>query len=123
MVSHKLCQPFSVAGKRKGVADDRNMWPETIRIVRLCRPKYVFLENVPGLLSARVDCEVERKVLGDPSKISVPYFGTILRDLFEVGYDAKWACISAKDCGAPHKRERLWIVAYSNSSGSRQDTQ
>lgn len=91
------CQPFSVAGQKKGKDDERNMWPETIRVIKQIKPKEAFLENVPGLLSSG-------------------YFGTILNDLSQAGYDARWITLSASDCGAPHKRERLWIYAYSNSS-------
>ena len=86
------CQPFSIAGRKKGVDDSRNMWPETIRVIKQIQPKEAFLENVPGLLHSG-------------------YFGTILNDLSEAGYDAKWITLSAGQCGAPHKRERLWILA------------
>jgi DNA (cytosine-5)-methyltransferase 1 len=94
------CQPFSVAGRRKGSNDDRNMWPDTIRVIREVNPRMAFLENVPGLLGKH------------------GYFGTVLGDLAETGYDARWCCISASDAGAPHRRNRLWILAYAN--GSRQ---
>lgn len=90
------CQPFSVAGKRKGRDDNRNMWPETIKIIRQIRPRYAFLENVRGLLSSS-------------------YFQEILKDLAESGYDARWRVLSAAEVGAPHKRDRLWIVAYTDS--------
>ena len=86
------CQPFSVAGKRKGADDERNMWPDTIRIIREVQPRYAFLENVPGLL-----------VSG--------YFGRVLGDLAASGYDIRWRCLSAAEVGAPHRRDRLWIVA------------
>ncbi len=92
------CQPFSLAGKRNGEDDARNMWPETIECIRRIRPRRAFLENVPGLLSSG-------------------YFGRILGDLAEAGYDARWVVLSARDCGAPHKRERLWMLAYSHKSG------
>lgn len=101
------CQPFSVAGKRDGANDERNGWPDTIRIIREIRPRYVFLENVPGLLSA-MDKTAEK---------SVRYFGTILGDLAQSGYVVRWRVLSAAEVGAPHKRDRLWIVAYANSSG------
>ncbi len=94
------CQPFSVAGKQKAERDDRNLWPETIRIIRVVRPRYAFLENVPGLLSR-----------------SHGYFGRILGDLAESGYDARWRIVSAGDAGAPHLRKRLWILAYSPGRG------
>lgn len=90
------CQPFSVAGNRLGEDDEQNMWPETIRSIRTIGPRYCLLENVPGLLSNQ-------------------YIGTIFRDLSESGYDARWKTISASEIGGPHRRERLFIVAYSNS--------
>ena len=89
------CQPFSIAGKRAGADDDRNMWPETIATIRMVRPAYCLLENVPGLLTSG-------------------YFGTVLGDLAESGYDARWRILSAAEVGAPHKRDRLWIVAEHN---------
>lgn len=92
------CQPFSVAGKQLGADDPRNMWPATVECIRIIRPRYALLENVPGLLSSG-------------------YFGTILGDLAESGYDARWRILSAAEMGAPHRRDRLWIVAYSNGVG------
>jgi DNA (cytosine-5)-methyltransferase 1 len=89
------CQPFSVAGKRQGADDARNMWPATIACIREVRPRYAFMENVPGLF-----------VSG--------YFEIILSDLAESGYDGRWCVLSAAEVGAPHKRDRLWIVAYAN---------
>jgi len=91
------CQPFSVAGKRAGADDKRNMWPATLQVIDIIRPSYAFLENVPGLISSG-------------------YFGDILRGLAEIGYNARWMCLSAKDCQARHKRERLWILAHSISN-------
>jgi DNA (cytosine-5)-methyltransferase 1 len=91
------CQPFSVAGKRAGADDERNMWPATIECIRVVRPRYCFLENVPGLLNSG-------------------YFGTILSDLAESGYDVRWRVLSAAEVGAPHKRDRLWIVAHTKSA-------
>lgn len=88
------CQPFSMAGRRRAGADERNMWSDTIRIIREVRPGVAFLENVPGLLAR-----------------SHGYFGTILGDLAAIGYDARWICLSAAECGAPHRRKRLWILA------------
>lgn len=94
------CQPFSTAGKRAGADDPRNMWPATIDIIRVVRPRFAFLENVPGLLSSG-------------------YFGTILGDLAESGYDARWRVLSAAELGAPHKRDRLWIVATDSAQSGR----
>ena len=86
------CQPFSVAGKKRGKDDERNLWPETREVIRLVRPRFVLLENVPGLLAHQ-------------------YFGTILNELAESGYCVSWRCLSAAEVGAPHKRDRVWIVA------------
>lgn len=86
------CQPFSVAGRKLGEDDSHNMWPQTKECIGRIRPKYTFLENVPGLLANE-------------------YIRTIFADLAEIGYDAQWQTLSAKETGAWHKRERLWIVA------------
>lgn len=90
------CQPWSGAGKRLGELDKRNLWPDTLRIVREVRPEWILLENVARLLSNA-------------------YIRRIFADLAEVGYDARWDCISAAAIGAPHRRDRLWIVAHANS--------
>lgn len=86
------CQPFSQAGQRKGIEDERHIWPYIKQIISKTRPKYIVLENVRGHLS-----------LG---------FKEVLKDLAEVGYDAKWRIIRASDVGAPHQRARLFVVAY-----------
>ena len=93
------CQPFSVAGKQEGSEDERNLWPDTLRLIRSLRPRYAFMENVPGLVSHE-------------------YFGTILGDLAEAGYDAEWGCFTASEIGASHRRERVFILAHANNSGS-----
>ena len=90
------CQPFSVAGGRGGETDSRHLWPEVHRIIRAVRPRYVLLENVTGHLS-----------LG---------FGNVLRDLASCGFDAEWDCIPASTFGAPHKRDRLFVLAYPNGA-------
>ncbi len=100
------CQPFSTAGKRQGTADDRNLWPDTIRIIRQIRPQFALLENVPGLLSIR-DADGR------------PYFGRILGDLAEAGFDARWGVYSAAGVGAPHLRKRIWIVAHAHDDRQR----
>ena len=86
------CQPFSHAGQRKGIEDERHIWPYIKEAVSILRPKYVILENVRGHLS-----------LG---------FKEVLKDLAEIGYDAKWQVVRASDVGAPHQRARLFIIAY-----------
>lgn len=87
------CQPFSVAGRRRGADDERNRWPDTIRVLREVRPRFALLENVPGLLAHE-------------------YIRTIFGDLAEAGFDAEWCVLGADDVGAPHRRKRLWILAY-----------
>lgn len=90
------CQPFSSAGRRRGVADERWGWPWMERVVRAVRPRVVIVENVPALLDDRVA------------------FGWLLGDLAELGFDAEWGVLSACSLGAPHTRERLFIVAHAN---------
>mgnify|MGYP000910464664 CR=1 FL=1 len=98
------CQPHSYAGSRKASADSRDGWPELRRIIGDIRPRYILLENVAGILSS------ERGV----------YFGGLLRDLAQVGYDAEWEVLPASAFGAWHRRERLWLVAYSQCNGYTQ---
>jgi len=86
------CQPFSVAGKRQGADDPRHLWPEILRIACEVGPEFLFLENVAGHIRLGLD-----RVLGD---------------LAEVGFDAEWTTVRASDVGAPHRRERVFILAY-----------
>src|SRR3990170_901776 len=98
------CQPVSHAGRRMGESDSRWLWPEFYRIICEVRPRWVLAENVPGLLSI------------DDGRL----FGGILRDLAEAGYDAVWFVLSAAAVGAPHLRERVFIVAHTNCCGNSQ---
>ena len=91
------CQPHSVAGKRAGAADRRNLWPDTLRALRETRPRYVLLENAG----------VHLRNGGQPA-----YAYTVLADLAALGYNAKWGLVSAQDTGAPHLRERWFCFAY-----------
>lgn len=103
------CQPFSGAGKGLADRDPRNLWPDTARIIREVRPRFVFLENVPNLR-----CPIRRDGNSLPS-----YFGRVLGDLAESGYDVRWDCIPASAIGANHQRDRLWIVAHANNGCSQ----
>lgn len=93
------CQPWSTSGRQQNEYDDRNLWPDTIRIIREVRPGWIFLENVPALISG-----------------THGYYGQILADLAQGGYDVRWDCIPAIAIGAPHQRDRLWVVARSHLS-------
>jgi len=92
------CQDISVAGKGAGIEGERSgLWSEYARLIGELRPRYVIVENVAALLGRGIS-----RVLGD---------------LSEIGYDAEWQVISAADVGAPHRRERVWIVAYPRHAG------
>lgn len=89
------CQDISAAGKGAGIEGERSgLWGEMARVVREVRPRLVFVENSPMLTSRGL-----HRVLGD---------------LAEMGYDARWCVLGADDAGAPHKRRRIWILAYTN---------
>jgi DNA (cytosine-5)-methyltransferase 1 len=92
------CQPFSLAGKMRGTEDERYIWPDIFRIICEVRPPYILLENVPSLLMAK-------RGRGAP-------LSNILGDLATHGYDAEWYVLSAATFGAPHLRERIFLVAY-----------
>jgi len=87
------CQPHSIAGKRRGAEDDRNLWPEFMRVVRETRPRYVLAENVPGIVTT--------------------YLDTVLSDLESEGYSCWTFNIPACSVDAPHRRERIFIIAHS----------
>src|SRR5690625_612996 len=90
------CQDISVAGSGAGITGELSgLWSEMPRIIREVRPRCTFIENSPALLTRGID--------------------VVLADLHEMGFDAEWGIVSAADCGAPHKRERIWILAYSDS--------
>ncbi len=96
------CQDLSVAGKKAGFNGERSsLYRQMLRIIGECRPKYAIFENVTGLLTGE----------------SGRWFAQFLYDLAEVGYDAEWHCISASYVGAPHHRDRVWIIAYTKHNG------
>ena len=89
------CQDISVAGNGKGIKGERSgLWSEMYRVIRTVRPRYAIIENSPALL--------------------IRGFERVLLDLSEIGYDAEWQCISNTTFGYPHKRERVYIIAYPN---------
>jgi len=94
------CQPFSVAGKQKGTSDDRHLWPEMFRIIKAFKPRYVIGENVRGIIN------IQDGVV----------FETVCTDLESEGYEVQPFIIPAAGVGAPHRRERVWIVAIREES-------
>ncbi len=95
------CPPVSVAGKRRGIRDERWIWPLIERVVCDVEPRLVFLENVPGILSANGGAA----------------HGAVLGSLAALGYDASWTVLGAADCGAPHRRKRWWCLAHPRCVG------
>lgn len=93
------CQPFSLAGNKKGINDDRYLWPEMFRIIKQCQPRWIIAENVPGIIS---------------------HLDPVLEDLESENYKWEALLIPASTVGAPHKRERLWIIGHSNRFASEQ---
>lgn len=89
------CQPFSQAGKRKGTADNRFLWPEMLRVIQLFNPQWVIAENVGGILT------IEGGMV----------FGQVLSDLESSGYEVQPFVIPACAVNAPHRRDRVWFVA------------
>lgn len=100
------CQDISVAGKGAGIDGERSgLWREMARIIGEIQPRYVFVENSPMLIQRGL--------------------AVVLGDLASMGYDAEWCCLSAQDIGAPHIRDRVWIVANSKElqrNGSKDDS-
>ena len=91
------CQPHSVAGKRKGAADDRNLWPEYLRIIKELKPRWVIGENVPGIITT--------------------YLDTVLSDLESENYEIATFNLPACGFDAPHRRERIFVVGYTKHVG------
>lgn len=106
------CQPFSQAGKRKGTDDDRHLWPEMLRAIREIKPTYVVGENVRGLLNWN-----EGMV-----------FDQVQIDLEAIGYEVQPFLLPACAVNAPHRRDRIWFIAYAcgirrNARGAEQSLQ
>lgn len=94
------CQDISAAGRGAGIDGARSgLWSEYARIIGEVRPRFVVVENVPVLRSRGL--------------------GRVLGEMAALGYDAEWDCIPACAIGAPHRRDRIWIVGYPNSTGSQ----
>jgi DNA (cytosine-5)-methyltransferase 1 len=98
------CQPFSLAGKRKGTDDERYLWGEMLRAVQEIKPKWIIAENVFGIVNINGGLVFEQVCL----------------DLENEGYEVQPFIIAAAAKNAPHRRDRCWFVAYSNRDGSNQ---
>ena len=98
------CQDISTCGKGAGIEGERSgLWKEMARIIREVRPRFAFVENSPALTFRGL--------------------GTVLGDLAEMGMDARWGVLGAKNAGAPHKRDRIWILAYNRNSDGKIGTE
>nr|WP_278366954.1 DNA cytosine methyltransferase [Marinobacter salarius] len=96
------CQDISAAGRGEGISGARSgLWSEFARIIGEVRPRYVFVENSPVLTSRGL--------------------GLVLGDLAALGFDARWGVLGAADVGAPHQRDRIWIVAHTQCAEWRQE--
>ena len=96
------CQPFSVAGKRRGAEDDRALWPQMLRVIREVQPTWVIGENVTGIIAMELD--------------------TVLSDLEGEGYACQTFVLPACAVDAPHRRDRVWVIAYANREGEPDGT-
>jgi len=131
------CQPHSFAGQRRGESDERNLWPDTLRVISEVGPSFVLLENVPGLGAAnRVNLRIleARRQLrlsdesnqepdsgginrSDVSARGYAYMGTVVGQLSALGYDCRAGLVPAASIGAPHLRWRWWCLAYASDNG------
>ena len=94
------CQDISVAGTKQGITGARSgLWKEQARIISQVRPRWAIIENSPNLRNKGLE--------------------VVLQDLWTLGYDAEWHCIPAAAVGAPHQRDRIWVIAYPNANRER----
>ena len=120
------CQPFSQAGKRKGKSDDRWLWPEMLRVIREFQPTWIIGENVNGLVSmaqrqgeSALDSAIGDEIKNDEDGTADGVLCEILDALEQVGYAVQAFIIPACGVGAPHRRDRVWIVAHREEQPKR----
>lgn len=121
------CQPFSLAGQRKGADDNRYLWPQMLRVIREIRPTWVVGENVAGILTvvqpgAEVEVGGQASLFGEDYRKRVLHrqeyvIETICRDLEREGYAVQPLLIPACAVGAPHRRDRIWFIAHRTNAG------
>lgn len=122
------CQPFSLAGQRKGADDNRYLWPQMLRVIREIRPTWVVGENVAGILTmvqpgAEVEVGGQAALFGEDYRKRVLHrqeyvIETICRDLEREGYAVQPLLIPACAVGAPHRRDRIWFIAHRTNAGT-----
>ena len=117
------CQDVSLAGARRGLGEGTRsgLWSEFRRAIEQLQPKFVVIENVRGLLSAKADSDLEHCAwcLGDePGEPALRALGAVLGDLADLGFDAEWRGVRAADAGAPHQRFRVFILAWPANADS-----
>jgi DNA (cytosine-5)-methyltransferase 1 len=95
------CQPFSAAGVRRGTSDERYLWPEMLRVIRLSEPQWVIAENVGGLLTMQDGLVFEQ----------------VCTDLEAAGYEVQPFVIPAVAVNAPHRRDRVWFIGHAKHNG------
>lgn len=100
------CPPHSVAGKRLGSKDSRDLWPATLDVIKQVKPKAFILENVPGIRTTQQG----------------NFFKQLLRDIASIGYDAQWSSVNVSSLGGVHQRKRFFLIA-TNTSSIRQSKQ
>ena len=121
------CQPFSVAGQRKGTDDNRYLWPHMLRAIREIRPTWVIGENVAGILTMvqpgeETEMESQTSLFGEDNRKRILLrqeyvVETICKDLEQEGYSVQPILIPACAVGAPHRRDRVWFVAHCSDTG------
>ena len=122
------CQPFSVAGQRKGANDDRYLWPQVVRAIHEIKPTWVVGENVAGILTMvqpgeEVEVGSGSTLFGETDRKRVLLrqqyvIETVCRDLEREGYEVQPFVIPACAVGAPHRRDRVWVIAHRADAGA-----
>lgn len=114
------CQDVSAAGRREGLqpGNRSGLWLNIVQAIAVLRPQVVIIENVRGLLSARAHSPVEPcpVCMGDRAGSGLRAFGAVLGKLSDLGFDAEWQVVSAADAGSCHRRERVFVWAWSRQA-------